>query len=121
MVAELDLDTSDERQKPTLRLGNLILTESLQKGAQAIRLRSGNEWGEVDYQLGGAWRRVMRIPRAAFPHILAAMKTAGAVGADGRGTLDVRFQGAARRFELNAGNVGMIDEVLTLSLPDAGA
>ena len=120
MVADLDLGQSDESQRPTTRLRNLILTEGLLKGAQAIRLRSGKEWGEVDYQLGGEWQGVMRIPVAAYPHVVSAMRDAGDVGADGNGAIQVKCGGALRRFDLSSDR-GMTDDTLTLALHDDSA
>lgn len=118
MIPQLDLDQNDERQRPAMRLRNLILTESIRSGARAIRLRPGQEAGDVEYQLGGEWRPVMRIPIAAFPHVVSSLKAAGEVSAEGSGALEVRLGGELLRVEVSTARAGTGDEVMTMTLPD---
>ncbi len=111
---------------PIVRLCNLLLWDACRCEPKTVKLGpTANAPLEASYQVEDGWRSVMRIPLLAREPMLdrlramALMDKAGPVVQEGE--IHVNYYGAFRVIGIRAEAVGSPDEVITLTVPAAGA
>ena len=114
---EFDLEETTRAGSPTVKLCHLMLAEGIEHGATSIRVRpcDDNSCG-VDYEIGGAWRQVMKIPLPAFGPLVNRLKVMAALDISRqpsqRGEVHVRYKGALRVFRIETEVQGQHENVL---------